>query len=59
MLDMSVAGAIDLGIKSQFFEQSNEAKWYPYQIVTRHELLNPDYVKRFQFSQWFLNQCNR
>ena len=34
-----------------------DLKCYPCQIVTRHELYNPDYVKRFHFCQCSLNQC--
>ena len=33
-----------------------DLKWYPCQIVTYHELLNLDYVRHFQFCQWFLSQ---
>ena len=31
-----------------------ELKWYPYKNVIRHELGNPDYVRRFQFCRWLL-----
>ena len=33
-----------------------DLKWYPHQIITRHELRNPDYVRPLQFCQLFLHQ---
>ena len=58
-LEMSVAGVNGLGLSHNCTSNKimkQDFKWYPYQIVTRHELCNPDYVRRYQFYEWFLNQ---
>ena len=42
--------------RSTFNKMKQDLKWYPYQIVTCHELRSPDYIRHFQFFQWFLNE---
>ena len=40
-------------------KMKRDLKWYLYQIVTRQELRNPDYVKRFQFCRYFFNEYRK
>ena len=48
---------IGLGLSRSTFNKTikQNLKRDPHQIVTWHELR--DYVRRFQFCQWLLNQC--
>ena len=50
---------IGLGLSRSNFNKTmkQNLKRDPHQIVTWHKLR--DYVRRFQFCQWLLNQCNR
>ena len=35
----------------------NHLRWHPYQINIRHALREDDFLRRLQFSNWFIERC--
>ena len=50
-----------LGLSSATFNRITrlDLRLHPYQMIKRHQLLDSDYQRRINFSQWLLNQNRR